>query len=297
VDNLISSLNLNDLALNLLVEAIGVFVTVFLLALLIKKRAEQREKESEQERARREKELEQEHAQREKENDREIAEDRAREEALQRYLDRMSELVLDENLRESKRHDAVRATARARTITVLRDLDGNRKGQVVRFLHEAGLIRKLGERQAKEAIIDLKDADLRGANLRSANLSRADLSYADLRGANLGNAKLDGTDLSTANLSDAYLMFANLSNANLSGADLIGAFLSRANLSHADLFITTLRRATLSHANLGDAKNLTTVQLARAESLVGATLPDGTVMTEETWEEFKKRYGQPSQAG
>jgi hypothetical protein len=33
-------------------------------------------------------------------------------------------------------------------------------------------------------------------------------------------------------------------------------------------------------------------QLARALSLVGAILPDGTVMTEEDWEEFKNGYGQ-----
>jgi hypothetical protein len=36
----------------------------------------------------------------------------------------------------------------------------------------------------------------------------------------------------------------------------------------------------------------TSEQLARALSLVGASLPDGTVMTEEDWEEFKNRYGQ-----
>jgi hypothetical protein len=48
----------------------------------------------------------------------------------------------------------------------------------------------------------------------------------------------------------------------------------------------------LNGANLLDAKEWTNEQSAQAKSLIGATLPDGTVMTEEAWEEFKKSYGQ-----
>jgi uncharacterized protein YjbI with pentapeptide repeats len=185
-------------------------------------------------------------------NDRNIAEGRAAEDALQRYFDRMSELVLGKNLRESNQDDAVWAMARARTLAVLRSLDGNRKGQIVMFLHEADLIGKVvregsGERQVIEAIIDLRAADL-------------------------GSAWLDG--------------------ANLSGADLSGADLGLANLSHADLKDTDLIGVDLSHVDLSVAREWTNEQLAQASSLVGATLPDGTVMTEEGWEEFKKRYRQ-----
>jgi uncharacterized protein YjbI with pentapeptide repeats len=67
---------------------------------------------------------------------------------------------------------------------------------------------------------------------------------------------------------------------DLSAADLSGANLSGANLGYA----------CLREANLSRAKNWTNKRLARAKSLVGATLPDGTVMTEEAWEEFKRRY-------
>jgi hypothetical protein len=79
-------------------------------------------------------------AREETENDRKIAEDRAREDALQRYLDRMQELILDKGLRRSEKDAEIRDVARARTLAVLRSLDGNRKGQLVRFLHEADLI-------------------------------------------------------------------------------------------------------------------------------------------------------------
>jgi hypothetical protein len=52
----------------------------------------------------------------------------------------MHELILDKRLRKSEEDDEIRNVARARTLAVLRSLDGNRKGHVVRFLCEAGLM-------------------------------------------------------------------------------------------------------------------------------------------------------------
>jgi uncharacterized protein YjbI with pentapeptide repeats len=225
-----------------------------------------------------------------------IAQDRAREDALQRYLDRISELVLDKNLLGSKRDDAVQATARARTLTVLRSLDGNRKGDVVRFLYEAELIGKsVGESDEIsliETIVDLRTADLSSANLFAARLGGVDLLLT-----NLSNANLSGTELRDANLGDTDLGGANLSGANLSNATLGGANLSAANLRYANLSDANLSGANLSGAdlrdtNLAETRNWINQQLARAFSLVGATMPDRTVMTEEAWEEFKKRYRQ-----
>jgi uncharacterized protein YjbI with pentapeptide repeats len=299
-------------------------------------------------------------AREERENDRKIAEDRAREEALQRYLDTMQGLILDKGLRRSKKDAEIRDVARARTLAVLRSLDSNRRSQVVRFLHEADLIGEVVEELHKErqvigneAIIDLVGADLSGAdlsnanligvclkgtNLRSTNLSGTILRGADLRGAdlrgvylmsatlynatlhhtslrfaelintNLSDAKLVGVDLSSANLSyanltDAYLIDANLSYARLVFANLRGANLRGANLSDADLFSANLGGADLESAilldanlngvNLSGTKGWTNQRLARAKSLVRATLPNGrtVIKTEEAWEEFKKLYG------
>jgi uncharacterized protein YjbI with pentapeptide repeats len=233
--------------------------------------------------------------QEQRQNELKIANDQRHEDTLQRYLDRMSELVLDKYLRESKRDDAVRAMARARTLTVLRSLDGNRKGQVVRFLHEADLIGKVAiekseERHVIEAIIDLGGADLRGAILSVAILSGAILRDANLRDANLRFANLSNANLTEANLSYAILNEANLSGAALIRADLSGAALSGASLRDADLSYANLSGANLRDADLSDAL-LSRRQLAQAVSLVGATLPDGRVIeTEEAWEEFKKRW-------
>ena len=60
-------------------------------------------------------------------NDQDIAADKQREDLLQTYLDRMSELLLNKHLRTSDSKDEVRYSARSRTLTVLSRLDANRK--------------------------------------------------------------------------------------------------------------------------------------------------------------------------
>lgn len=111
--------------------------------------------------------------------EREIAQDNQHETVLQEYIDKMSELLLHENLRESQSEDEVRTIARVRTLSVLHRLDILRKRNVLQFLHESKLI------HGKNSIIDLdgaelSHADLKEAILHTANLSRANLSQADL---------------------------------------------------------------------------------------------------------------------
>ena len=65
-------------------------------------------------------------------------------------------------------------------------LDEGRKGTVIKFLHDSGLIEK------GKCIIDLSGVDLRGAVLGEANLSKANLSGANLTRAILERANLKG---------------------------------------------------------------------------------------------------------
>ncbi len=212
--------------------------------------------------------------------ERDIASDNQRETALQDYIDKMSELLLDKDhpLRESAPEDEVRKIARVRTLTVLPRLDKERKRGVLQFLHESGLIDK------GMKIIDLDGADLNGANLSEANLGGADLHRAILDGAKLhkanlngailgeailGEAQLYGADLGRADLHRAILDGADLVLADLSKADLHGAILGEAKLDGADL-----DKAKLSEANLNGAKGTTTEQLDKAKSLTGAIMPD-----------------------
>jgi uncharacterized protein YjbI with pentapeptide repeats len=135
----------------------------------------------------------------------------AQDEALQTYIEGMGNLVLDEGLLTSQEDEEVRTLARARTLTVLGQVDGARKRSVVQFLYEAQLIQK------DKPIVPLSGADLTDADLSGADLRGANLRVADLRGAYLSRAVLFGADLS-----DAVLFDADLSDARLSGADLSG---------------------------------------------------------------------------
>jgi hypothetical protein len=188
-----------------------------------------------------------------------IAQDQQQETALQTYLDRMSDLLFTEHLATSQPGDEVRQVARARTLTLLPQLNATRKGEVIQFLEDAGLLQG---NQMVSAIIDLIDADLSYANLYGFNLVDADLSGANLNGAYLSYADLYGADFA----------FADLSGANLNGANLRHAYLSEADLYGADLRSADLRSADLSHA-----LDTTSQQLNTAYSLSGTTMPDGSI--------------------
>ena len=68
----------------------------------------------------------------------------------------------------------------------------------------------------------------------------------------------------------------SIDKPNLSGADLSNADLRNADLSNADLSNADLKGANLYRANLKDARVIEE-QLKEAKSLVGATMPDGSI--------------------
>lgn len=253
----------------------------------------------------------------------ELSKDRQQQIALESYFDKMTDLLLDKRLRTSEEDDEVRTIARIRTLTVLRGLDGNRRGQVLQFLYEADLI--IGQ----NPIIDLSLADLREVDLPYANLENVNLSKANLRKANLHSAKLMGAnfywaDLDEANLSWADLRNANLEsglrqadlgvakldgarlyNANLGGANLINASLIGADLRYANLkyvneglgdfekeniLRANLALADLSHCDLTHAK-LDEFQLMGAKALKGAIMPNG-IKFEEWLKKYKERQNE-----
>ncbi len=111
----------------------------------------------------------------------------------------MLELLLDKNLSGSQPGSDVREVARARTLTALRRVGNKRKCEVLRFLHEAGLIYR------GKAIVDLREADLSRADLSNIKLSGADLNNALLNGANLKGANLRGAIYSAEQLSKALI--------------------------------------------------------------------------------------------
>ena len=73
----------------------------------------------------------------------------------------------------------------------------------------------------------------------------------------------------------------------LAGADLEGAHLEGTDLSGANLTFAELPRADLRRANLRGATALTDEKIAAAESLEGATMPDG-----QKYEDWVKGRGE-----
>jgi flagellar basal body-associated protein FliL len=195
------------------------------------------------------------------------AEQRAQDDALQSYLNQMGQLLLDKDTQllhpKAKEGDDARTLARAWTLTVLPTLDGNRKRRVLQFLYEAGLIDK------EHPIVGLRGADLRGADLSGAFLSDANLSGAFLSGAFLSGADLRGADLREAELNGAILNKARLGTARVS------VVLPDGGAEPAEPHPADLRQADLSQANLQWAQGWTYEQLDQAQSLEGATMPDG----------------------
>jgi hypothetical protein len=143
-----------------------------------------------------------------------FARQRARDTALQAYLEKMSDLLIDKQIhREHRRYADTRVTARARTLAVLSQLDGKRKRTVLLFLREARLINRQWHirdgRKIYPRIVGLRNADLNNARLRGIQLISTDreeavsLEGAILRGADLRWADLEGADMRGADLRSA----------------------------------------------------------------------------------------------
>jgi uncharacterized protein YjbI with pentapeptide repeats len=215
------------------------------------------------------------------ETERELAEQRAQDEALQAYLDQMSQLILDRKLLEVEQGhplhapgDPVHSLAQARTSTAILRLDAEHNESVTHFLITSGLVVR-----SKDSARLLRGSTLSHAKLSGAHLPNADLGDADLSGADLSNALLDNADLvahlPNADLSGASLIGADLSEANLIGANLSEANLIGANLSDAILVKANLSGAVLDSANLSGAEGITNEELEQqAASLEGAIMPN-----------------------
>jgi uncharacterized protein YjbI with pentapeptide repeats len=254
----------------------------------------QQEKERETQRITAEKERAEKLAQQEKE----ITESNQKEEALQVYIDRISDLLIEKNLiaiatkvkaeKESQTKQeitpqsvgneppnvvvtdgqrellaAAKDVIQARTLSILRRLgdDAERKTAVIQFLAEADVVEKTGLNLSG---FDLSGVNLSGANLRGITLTRTNLDKANLSHANLSYAILERANLNNVNLSHVILERANLSFASLSFADFSHANLIKANLYNADLERANLERANLKSAYLTRV-NLTNANLSDAD--------------------------------
>jgi len=127
---------------------------------------------------------------------------------LQKYLDHAKDLLTSLKLRaepeDAKPNVYVRDLAKARTVAVLLGLDSEHKRRPLKLIYELELIKK------GNPILKLGNAGLEGANLSELTLHEADLTCADLRVSDLKGADLEGSNLNLVDLRGSDLRRADL---------------------------------------------------------------------------------------
>jgi uncharacterized protein YjbI with pentapeptide repeats len=215
---------------------------------------------------------------------------RAQDSALQAFLDQISYSDAYSELRTAPASGHKRAILRAKIQTLLLQLDEERKGVLLSFLHGAKLSRKkeitpyeytkdISEWTGKErwrypilrldhidfsrtkrtADTKLTFDDLRGIILRGAKLSKVNLSGANLSGADLSNADLRCAQLRKANPEDSeripgefYDEYRKAIRGRIASGQLtrMGIRKIADSIRKIDLSEANLSRANLSRANL-----------------------------------------------
>lgn len=168
--------------------------------------------------------------------------ERSFDDALNSYLENMQGLLLTVDYISQEAEVTASRIATARTTVLLRTLDPSRKGIVLRFLYEAGLL------SGNPSFVCLLKADLMEIDFEYSVLREANLA-----GVNLESAKLEKTDLSRANLSGSFAEHARFSSANLNDAILDYAILEKADFFMAKLTNTSLIKAKASKALFANA--------------------------------------------
>jgi uncharacterized protein YjbI with pentapeptide repeats len=186
--------------------------------------------------------------------ERKLSAQKNRQDALKNYFDTMTRLLVDKDLASQDHETSTSQAARAITLAVLRELDYERRIQLIDFLNDARLIQKVLVLDGHSPTL-LKGANLSGLDLRAVNFREVDLSGANLSKANLSGANLIDSNLYMVNFRETILKNASFDKSNLRKsffwkARLDGACLQEANIENARMDKVSLRGAFLNRAKL-----------------------------------------------
>ncbi|MFM7789234.1 MAG: pentapeptide repeat-containing protein, partial [Microcystis panniformis] len=158
--------------------------------------------------------------------DNQIAQEQKHQEILTDYFSKMQGLIVEtkkiketSGYKESHPKDKeanllpeFRSTAQALTLSVLEQLDGERKGKVITYLAESQLINKI------DPLIQLGGANLQKLELKGRQVfSSINIVGANMTATELSDILISDSDLSTVNLTDAVLQDVTFENSDLSG--------------------------------------------------------------------------------
>ncbi|MEM6255724.1 MAG: pentapeptide repeat-containing protein [Cyanobacteria bacterium P01_D01_bin.156] len=216
-------------------------------------------------------------------------------ESIDAYVDSVGELLLNIDIEQAD-PSKIERLIRSKTLLVTRQINPNRKGQVVRFLYDQELIFSEQEVQRRQQEITNAQS-LQQTTERLEEVPPQELAESQspqktteeiedtFHQVNLGGLDLVGVNLNSAfipgiNLANTTMQKANLSNTNLVRADFTGADLNRADLSGADLSSATLDGSNLANAVFTDDTTSQAVcekysLLKEGESTCPTIFPDG----------------------
>lgn len=185
----------------------------------------------------------------EKEKASKSEDERSQNETLDSFVNIMTELITKHNLANQNSTLETRTIARTRINLAFSNLNGARKGQVLQFLFESGLI----DYNPKINILggNMKNAILDGIVLSKSEIKGVYFNNATIKEANLNEAIFTSCDFTKADLTESLVTntnfsYTNLTKSKLKGMDLTSVNFEGANLTKADLRGSSIRQDQLN---------------------------------------------------
>jgi uncharacterized protein YjbI with pentapeptide repeats len=204
--------------------------------------------------------------------DYQIAQERKQQEILTDYFSKMQGLIVEtkkskqtpgskESNSEERLLTEFRPTAQALTLSVLEQLDGERKGKVIIYLAESQLITVDNNKPYPQPEIKLDGTNLDdiklGNNGQRNSLNEKEMTIIDkikIRNANMKRANLSGFQLLDSELNGSNLENATLENVNFTGSTMIGSRFINGKITDVNFTDVTLGKTIFDNVNL---KNIT----------------------------------------
>ena len=208
--------------------------------------------------------------------------EKQRQDSLQKYIDDMTSLLLGNITDEWDEDDIIlNAVIISQTLATLKMLDGTRKGILLQFLCDLGLISIEKNPQTQHfGSLDIRMADLSNANLNGCRLYGVRLMEVNFSGATFYSATFYGSDLWQSNFTAADLTYSEFISARMVDSTFQDTKMIRSNASDLVLTRAKISNSVFNNSLLHEAsfKNAKIAQTAFAHCILnGADFSDATL--------------------
>ncbi|CAF5040448.1 unnamed protein product, partial [Rotaria sp. Silwood1] len=132
-----------------------------------------------------------------REQDRNMNDERYKSELFDTFIKEMGQLLKEYN-GSLTANEVASTLARAKTLTIFRQLDAQRNIQIIRFLYEAKQLTEMHDNSS----LDLSTAELRDMDFRNSAINKKKLNNLSLTGIFLSNATFIGIEMEHINFNN-----------------------------------------------------------------------------------------------